>query len=188
VIQQAAEDEGGWSPEIVCVEPFPTSFLRREHEAGRIVLHSEMAQTVDLDVLTSLGDGGMLFVDSTHTVKPGSEVLRIVLEVMPRLAAGTHVHFHDIYFPYDFTPRFMEDVVFFNRESAFLHAFLINNAQFEISASLSMLHHARQAELKALLPRYKPAPIDRGLRTAPGDFPSATYLRTRAIERTGRHG
>ena len=44
----------------------------------------------------------MLFVDATHTVKPGSEVNRIILDVLPRLDAGVFVHFHDIYFPYDY--------------------------------------------------------------------------------------
>jgi hypothetical protein len=44
--------------------------------------------------------GDLLFIDSSHAVKTGSEVLRIYLEIIPGLPAGVYVHVHDINLPY----------------------------------------------------------------------------------------
>ena len=57
---------------------------------------SERADVVDRDIL---------FIDSTHAVKPGSEVNRLILDILPRLKSGVCVHFHDIYFSYDYQPH-----------------------------------------------------------------------------------
>ncbi len=129
--------------------------------------------------MTGLDKGDMLFVDSTHTVKPGSEVNRIILDVLPRLPTGVFVHFHDIYFPYDYQRGLMSTELFFNTESTLLHAFLINNAYCRIVLSLSMLHYAVPRKLMALIPHYEPQGNADGLRSAGGiHFPSATYLLT----------
>src|ERR1035441_7727332 len=101
VILTAAR-HANYHPQVVCVEPYPMPFLTKAEEEGRIRLIREKAQKVALEVLTDLQPNDLLFVDSTHTVKPGSEVNCIILEVLPRLARGVWVHFHDIYFPYDY--------------------------------------------------------------------------------------
>src|SRR5262249_12511849 len=108
IILRAAGD-AGYKPEIVCVEPYPTEYLRRAEREGQIEPGAEKAQKVPRELLPGLGDSGFLFVDSTHTGKPGSEVNRLILEVLPRLARGSWVHFHDIYFPYDYQPGLLSD-------------------------------------------------------------------------------
>jgi hypothetical protein len=162
----------------VAVDPYPTPFLRRAAQEGRIRLVAEPAQAVAMDELLALPEGGLFFVDSTHTVQPGGEVNRIILEVLPRLPAGTHVHFHDIYFPYDYSTGVLHEL-FFHAESTLLHALLVHNARLSITASLSMLHHGRPADLQRYLPRYEPRPCTLGIAApgAPGHFPSSTYLR-----------
>ncbi len=177
VILDAARGIKGYRPEIVCVEPYPTEFLKRAAAAGDVRLVPEKAQTVPLEVLTDLGPDGFLFIDSTHTVKPGSEVNRVILEVLPRLAPGSWAHFHDIYLPYDYQRGLLEDELFFSAETSLLHAFLVNNPGCSIRLSLSMLHHADPARLMTLMPNYRPAANDRGLRAGEGDFPSSIYLR-----------
>jgi hypothetical protein len=93
------------------------------------------------------------------------------------MIAGAFVHFHDIYFPYDYPRTLMSDVVF-PGESTLLHAFLIANEKYEIAAALSMLHYARPKELGELIPRYRPQRNDQGLAAErQGHFPSAIYLR-----------
>ena len=173
-----AAAEAGYQPEVVCVEPYPTGFLRQADREGKVRLVAEKAQTVALETLTNLGPGGFLFVDSTHTVKPGSEVNRLILEVLPRLEPGSWVHFHDIYFPYNYQRGLLDDELFFCNESALLHAFLINNPAVAIRASLSMLHDAEPARLGRSLPNYRPAPSQDGLRLANGEFPGSIYLET----------
>jgi predicted O-methyltransferase YrrM len=177
LIQIAAAEEPGYTPQITCVEPYPTRFLREESAAGRIRLLAEPAQKTSLDVFTSLQAGDLLFIDSTHTVKVGSEVTRLMLEALPRLRPGVHVHFHDIAFPYDYQHDLMTTDIFFPRETLLLLAFLTMNDGFEISASLSMLHNAAAEELKACIPNYTPARMSDGLAVSPGHFPSAIYLK-----------
>ena len=177
VILLAAGD-AGYTPQIICVDPFPTKFLTDSANAGKIQLRHEMAQTVDLNVFTDLGENGFLFIDSTHTVKPGSEVNRLILEALPRLPEGSYVHFHDIFFPYDYIRATLTEP-FFSTETTLLQAFLANNSRYTILAALSMLHYAKQRELEELLPHYHPRPNDDGLDVpgGEGDFPSAIYLR-----------
>jgi hypothetical protein len=173
-----AAKEANYRPEIICVDPFPTEYLTRTTEQELIELISKPAQEVDLEVLTSLDAGDLLFVDSSHTMHPGSEVNRIILEVLPRLPSGSFVHFHDIYFPYDYQSSVLT-TLFFAGESTLLHAFLIDNRRYAIAVSLSMLHHARPQQMQSLLTNYRPAAMHYGLHTmdaGSGHFPSATYL------------
>ena len=95
----AAKEATDYRPEIVRIESYPTDYLKRADRAGDIRLVAEKAQSVALETLTDLGDSGFLFIDTTRTVKPGSEVNRLIFEVPPRLKPGGWVHFHDIYFP-----------------------------------------------------------------------------------------
>jgi Methyltransferase domain len=176
VILRAVSDSSGYQPEVDCIEPYPTDSLRRADREGRIRLIEQRAQSVPLEVLTELAEGGFLFVDSTHTVQPGSEVNRIIFEVLPRLRPGSWVHFHDIYFPFDYQRGLLTDELFFCNESAIVHAFLINNSSFAIRASLSMLHYTDPSRLRRSLPNYQPAANDHGLRASSGDFPSSLYL------------
>ena len=173
-----AAKEAAYNPDVTCIDPFPTAYLRRL--AGNKLIHlvPEGAQQVNLDLLTDLDAGDLLFIDSTHATRPGSEVNRIILEALPRLNSGVFVHFHDIHFPYDYPPNLMTTLFFFG-ESTLLQAFLTNNPRYRIAASLSMLHHACADRIKAAIPNYRPAPMDHGLwATFEGDghFPSSTYL------------
>jgi len=177
VILLAAKD-ADYKPQVICVDPFPTGYLTRTAEHKLIELIPKPAQEVDLRILTGLDGGDLLFVDSTHTVRPGSEVNRIILEVLPRLPSGSFVHFHDIYFPYDYQSAVL-NALFFWEESTLLHAFLIDNQRYSIAVSLSMLHHACPQQMQSLLPNYRPAVMHEGLytmRQPSGHFPSATYL------------
>jgi hypothetical protein len=178
IILSAAAESPGYTPEVVCIEPYPTDFLKRAADSGQIRLVVEKAQSVAIEELTQLGENGFLFVDSTHAVKPGSEVNRIILEVLPRLGSGNWVHFHDIYFPYNYQRGLLDDELFFSNESVLLHAFLIENAMFTIRASQSMLHHADPSRLARSLPNYRPAGNDHGLRASSGHFPASIYLQS----------
>jgi hypothetical protein len=180
VMLNAAKASTDYRPEIVCIEPFPSDFLQAAHRTGEICLVEEKAQSVPLELLTDLGEEGLLFVDSTHTVKPGSDVNRLVFEVLPRLDPGSWVHFHDVYFPYDYQRGILDDELFFSNETALLHAFMINNNKYRIMLSLSMLHYSGPQRLGQSLPNYRPAGNDCGLKTADGHFPSSLYLRASA--------
>jgi hypothetical protein len=175
VCLMAAED-AGYQPEVICVEPYPTQYLLREANAGRITLLREKVEILDLKVVEGLDADLLFFVDSTHTLGPAGEVSRIILEMLPRLKAAACVHFHDITFPYDYSRHTLTSALFFQHESVLLHAFLTYNSRFRILASLSMLHYLRPAALAECLPHYRPADNDEGLAKGGGHFPSSTYL------------
>jgi predicted O-methyltransferase YrrM len=176
----AAAADAGYRPEILAIDPFPTAYLQRLAADGTIALLAQPVESLRPDQVLKAGAGDLFFVDSTHTLGPAGEVSRIILELLPRLEAGTFVHFHDIYFPYDYPGEALTTSLFFPHESVLLHAYLANNPSCAIAVSLSMLHHARPAQLSTLLPRYIPRPSTDGLAAGPGHFPSSTYLRVLA--------
>ncbi len=165
---------------ITCVDPYPTPYLQRLSSAeARVTLIAERAQDVELDRLIDLEAGDLFFVDSTHTVKPDSEVNRIVLEVLPRLANDVWVHFHDIYFPFDFAPNLLTDDLFFWSETALVHAFLVGNAGYRLCVAQSMLHHGCPETLSRWIPNYSPRATQNGLFIGTdGEFPASLFLKT----------
>ena len=175
---RAAAVKAGHAIEIVCVEPYPSVWLRQAAARDEVRLVAAPAQSVDTAVLCDLGEGDLLFIDSTHAVKPGSEVNYLIHEVLPRLPAGAWVHFHDIYFPYDYPRDALEGDLLFPQESTLLYAFLTGNARFRLELSLSMVHYAEPEALKQLIPAYDPASQKDGLTVGRGGhFPSAAWLR-----------
>jgi hypothetical protein len=172
---QAALD-AGYHADIVCIDPFPTEYLRRQHADGQIRLIVQPVELVAVESLVDLAEGDLFFVDSSHTLGPAGEVSRLILEVLPRLPDGVFAHFHDIWYPYDYAPSIFEQL-FFWHESVLLHAFLVGNNRFRVVASLSMLHHTKQCELQALFPEYQPCESSDGVQTSPGDYPSSIYIK-----------
>ena len=125
----AAED-AGYTPEIVCVDPYPTDYLKRLAREGKVTLVEQKVELVELGRISALGNDLLFFVDSTHTLGPAGEVSRIILEMLPRLKAGAWVHFHDISFPYDYDRNTLDSALVFPHESVLLHAFLAYNRRF----------------------------------------------------------
>jgi predicted O-methyltransferase YrrM len=181
VCLRAAEEEG-YNPEITCIEPYPTEFLKRERTAGRLNLVTQKIQDVGPGCVSSLEAGDLFFVDSSHTLGPSGEVNLIILEALPRLAPGTYAHFHDIRFPYDYNPDVLSSGLFFPHESPLLHAFLLMNDQFEICASFSMLYHQCHSDVARIFPGMTPAQFDEGLLIQGGryPYPSSIFLRRSA--------
>jgi predicted O-methyltransferase YrrM len=173
----SAAEIAGYNPEITCVDPYPTNYLKQLQAQQRITLIAKQAQTVGIETLTALGAGDLFFVDSTHTVKVGSEVNYLILEVLPRLARDVMVHFHDIYFPYDYPRDLLSGDMFFPGETTLLYAFLLNNPDFRIDLCMSMLHYAAATKLKKLILKYDPQVNNDGLTATGGQhYPSSIYL------------
>jgi hypothetical protein len=168
--------------QLTCVDPYPTEFLERAAERKSITLLPQKAEAVPTERLRDLDAGDLLFVDSSHTTKPGSDVHHLILRVLPRLETGVFVHFHDVTFPYDYGPNiFAGQDLFFGVEPVVLHAYLIHNSRCAIRVSMSMLHHDRPDDLARLVPHYEGITADRGINPpgTEGRSPSATYLQMR---------
>ena len=172
-----AAADAGYKPEIVCIEPYPTQFLIDRAQSGVIRLVREKFEDCSVSFSDLLQGGGLFFVDSSHTLGPAGEVTKLICETLPLLPSGTWVHFHDIMFPYDYSPDILTSELFFSHETSLLYAFLQLNNRYSVAASLSMLHHLCPSDLAACLPNYRPAKFNQGLRLTEGHHPSSIYLR-----------
>lgn len=125
--------------ELTTVEPFPSPGLERITK-----LISTRIQDVDLDLFLSLGQGDILFLDSSHVVSVGSDVVREYLEILPRLRPGVVVHVHDIFLPSDYPRDAVLSNFCFWSEQYLLQAFLTFNPHFEVlwSSSAMQQYHA----------------------------------------------
>lgn len=144
--------------EITCIEPYPSPWLRE----APVQLLQQKVQTAPLDLFLSLEPNDLLFIDSSHAVKTGSDVVFLVLEVLPRLRPGVLVHIHDIFLPFDYSPNKMQS--FFDwQETVLIHAFLIGNLGVRIVFCLSQLHEERPQDLATVFPEYRRICLSSGL-------------------------
>lgn len=169
--------EGGRSPEIICIEPYP----RRSYAGvGAVTEIRQLCQAVPEAVFKQLQAGDLLSIDSTHSVKVGSEVMRIYLEIIPDLPPGVFIHIHDVFLPYLY-PRDALRSPFGWQETALLLALLTNNSHVKVLSCLSALHYDRTAGLTGLFEDYTPQQNEEGLckrDSAVGHFPSSFWLQT----------
>lgn len=153
VIADARERSGAQTREDHAVyDPYPREDLRSRLEAVATV-HPISATEVPERVFAELSAGDLLFVDTTHTVKIGGDVNRVVLDVLPCLAPGVIVHIHDIYLPFEYPREFLAERRFFWAEQYLLQAFLAFNGAFEVllgNHALARLHPAGLGELVPL--------------------------------------
>lgn len=120
----------GGRVQIRCIEPFPRPFLRTGVPGISEVIERPV-QAVPLTLFTELDAGDILFIDSSHVSKTGSDVNHLVFEVLPRLAPGVLIHLHDIFLP----AEYLEDwAVSENRswnEQYLLRALLMHSTAFK---------------------------------------------------------
>lgn len=130
-------------------DPYPRPWI--PELPGLAANHEVPAQEVPVEVFDTLAPDDILFVDTTHTVKIGSEVNRIVLDVLPRLAPGVVVQFHDIFTPWEYHRHWIEGDWKWN-EQYLLQAFLTMNPGYEILVSCQALVREHWDELDRLIP------------------------------------
>ena len=145
--QAARENAAEGHPcRVDAYDPFPG--VAAPDLPGLDGLHRVAAQDIPLGVFDELESGDVLFVDTTHVVKLGSDVNHIVLQILPRLKPGVIVHVHDIFIPYEYPRQWPEKFGLFWSEQYLLHAFLAMNPGYEILFSVSALHRDRADALR----------------------------------------
>lgn len=123
----------GGEARITCIEPYPRPFLETGAEAGRYALIKQRVQEVDPALFASLVDGDILFIDSSHVCKTGSDVTHLFLNVLPTLAPGVYVHVHDVFLPEDYLRNWVLDDNRCWNEQYLLQALLAENPNFEVA-------------------------------------------------------
>lgn len=131
--------------ELTCIEPYPRPFLIEGVPGIRSLLQSKVEE-VPLSVFTNLQAGDILFIDSSHVSKTGSDVNYICFDILPRLQAGVVIHIHDIFLPADYPKEWVLGEWRSWNEQYVVRALLMFSTAFEV---LFGCHYAvyRHAEL-----------------------------------------
>jgi hypothetical protein len=133
--------------ECTFIEPYPKLLedLLRPEDRERIRVIASPVQEAPLDVFSVLGAGDVLFIDSTHVARAGSDVNFLFFDVLPRLAAGVYVHVHDVFFPFEYPLPWLRDGRQW-QELYLMRAFLMYNRAFEVVLMSSFLdrHHGER--------------------------------------------
>ena len=120
---------------IACtfIEPFPQLLRSVIENSDRrsIRLIGQKVQDVDLNVFRELGASDILFIDSSHVSKTGSDVNYILFKILPILKRGVYIHFHDIFYPFEYPKSWVNEGRAWN-ETYLLRAFLQYNQSFQI--------------------------------------------------------
>jgi predicted O-methyltransferase YrrM len=126
--------EGGLDVKLTFVEPHPDLLMSliRPEDRGRVRLIETGVQKAPLSVFTELEAGDILFIDSTHIVKPGSDVTYELAEILPRVKPGVLIHFHDMFYPFEYSVDWAVDENRSWNELYAIRAFLAYNEHFRV--------------------------------------------------------
>ncbi|NYF99031.1 class I SAM-dependent methyltransferase [Janibacter cremeus] len=129
---------------ITCVEPNPDRLRTRLRPGDEVVVIDEPVQDVPIEIFAQLGAGDILFIDSTHVLKSGSDVAWLYLHVLPTLSSGVVVHVHDVHWPFEYPERWIREGRDWT-EAYLLRAFLTHNDAWQILLMTSWVWGKRPA-------------------------------------------
>ncbi len=142
------------------IEPFPenrlNSVLRaQDKEIAKII--PDFVQNVPLSIFAELDENDLLFIDSSHVSKGGSDLNYLIFEVLPVLKRGVLIHFHDIFYPFELPDKWVLERKWYWNENYLLRAFLMYNDSFEIVNFNSYL----VVNLEKWFAKYKPYSLNK---------------------------
>jgi hypothetical protein len=139
--------------------PYPSDRMRAVLARGipGLAVHEEIeAQRLPLETFTALAPGDVLFIDTSHVVKLGGEVVHLFLEVLPRLAPGVIVHVHDIALPHEYDRRYVVDLQMPWAEQYLLQALLCGSRDWEVLFAAQAVLRRHPERLRAIVPSLRP--------------------------------
>lgn len=147
----------GFAPQIRFIDPYPQLARDLIGDRGRDSISVEEAfiQDVDPSSFDDLDSGDFYFLDTTHVVKTGSDVLYHFEKVLPRLKSGTIIHVHDIFFPFEYPEDWVFNVKLSWNELYYVRAFLTDNPKFEILFFNDYMKHKHPDRFFAASPLFK---------------------------------
>lgn len=157
-IDTLTREDSSYRCEHVCIEPYEMPWLE---ELGITIVRSKLEDS-DPTLFVTLKANDILFIDSSHIIRPGGEVLLEYLQLLPVLAPGVVIHIHDIFTPREYPKKWLTQPRFWN-EQYLLEALLTGSQMFEVMLGLNMLKNDHYDALKAVCPHLTP-------NHAPGSF------------------
>ena len=136
-IRQNQQEESSYQCEHICIEPFERPWL----EKLNIKLVRKLVENVNREIFQSLEENDILFIDSSHMIRPQGDVLCEYLEILPILKPGVFVHVHDIFSPKDYLDQWLQQDMKLWNEQYLLEAFMSHYSQFKIIGALNYLKY-----------------------------------------------
>jgi hypothetical protein len=130
-IMQNKLEEKNYQCDYVVIDPYPNPIIKKGFP-GLTKLIVANVQNVPLTEFLKLDSNDILFIDSSHILKIGSDVQYKYLEILPRLNRGVIIHIHDIFFPLDYYKDWIIKEHIFWNEQYLLQSFLSFNYSFEV--------------------------------------------------------
>jgi glycosyltransferase involved in cell wall biosynthesis len=147
-IADAKAEDSRYSCRQICYEPFENPWL----EDLGVEIKRELIEKSDLSLFRSLSAGDIVFIDSSHALRPMGDVEFEFLHILPNLPKGVIVQVHDIFSPRDYPAQWLNVERRFWNEQYLLEAFLSFNREFEIICSLNHLMHLGSPQFKHAFP------------------------------------
>lgn len=118
---------------LTFIEPYPARLnkLLRKEDYKSVKIIENKVEEIDLEIFSQLKENDILFIDSTHISKIGSDVNSILFNIIPKLKKGVYIHFHDILYPFEYPKQWIYQGIHWN-ESYLLRSFLMYNNSFSI--------------------------------------------------------
>jgi len=153
VIFKALKDNGNSNIKYTIIDPY-CAFEENNFAPFNAKIISMPVEETDISLFKELEENDILFIDSSHTVRIGGDVNFEILDVLPVLAPGVIVHFHDIAMPYEYDKIYATNPKFrvFWTESYLLQAFLAFNSQYEILLPATYLCREKFEAVKECYP------------------------------------
>lgn len=142
------EEDQAYSCRHVCIEPYENPWLSQLD----VEVIRQRVEDIDPAIFNQLGENDILFIDSSHIIRPQGDVVVEYLQVLPCLGSGVMVHIHDIFTPRDYPERWLFDSMLVWNEQYLLEAFLSGNSGFRVMLSLNHLFHSHKEPLCAACP------------------------------------
>ena len=134
--------------ELTCIEPYENQWL----EKNDIMVIRQKVEKVEIDIFNNLNKNDILFIDSSHVIKPQGDIVKIFLEILPKLNSGVIIHIHDIFSSRDYPENWLKVENRFFNEQYLLEGILDNSNRYNVLLSLNMLKHDFYNELKKVCP------------------------------------
>lgn len=143
-----ANNAEGHVTEQVCIEPYEMPWL--EQLGVRVI--RRRAEECPPELFLGLRSGDILFIDSSHVIRPQGDVLFLLQEILPQLQSGVLVHVHDIFTPRDYPDRWLFESVNMWDEQYLLEALLAFNDRMEVIGALNYLYREHFEALATAIP------------------------------------
>lgn len=138
---------------FIAIEPYPQPYLK-DMTNDKFHLIIKKVQQVEVEVF-NVAD--ILFIDSSHVSKIGSDVNYEMLNILPTLKVGALIHWHDIMIPGEYPKTWVEEEKIFWNESYMVHNFMLFNKSFRIIWGAKYFQINHPDKLKEVFPLFSPS-------------------------------